>query len=117
MRFGINLRGDLAKLDDTEIATRYERLIAEKVAAHQAQPSLPIIGANWLYRIGQAMLGRGPLHAPLFYRIQGVLLGFYTRDPLIYFAYRSECELKDVRDEIRRRLRHRTKTRPAAIAP
>jgi len=117
MRFGINLSGDLAKLDDAEIASRYEALIAEKVAGQQAQPTLPIIGANWLYRVGQAMLGRGLLHAPLFYRIQGVLLGYYAQDPFIYFAYRRECELKDVRDEIRRRLKHRAKTRPAAIAP
>jgi hypothetical protein len=32
MRLGINLRGDLAKLDDAKIASRYEVLIAEKVA-------------------------------------------------------------------------------------
>jgi hypothetical protein len=32
MRIGINLRGDLAKLDDAEIASRYGALIAEKLA-------------------------------------------------------------------------------------
>ena len=38
MRYGINLRGDLAKLDDAEIASRYEALIAEKVARDEANP-------------------------------------------------------------------------------
>lgn len=32
MRWGINLRGDLAKLDDTEIASRYEALVSYKEA-------------------------------------------------------------------------------------
>ena len=38
MRFGINLRGDLAKLDDAEIASRYEALISEKETTHRALP-------------------------------------------------------------------------------
>ena len=59
MRFGINLRGDLAKLDDAEIASRYEALIAEKVARHKANPP-QVLGSKWLYRIGEWMIWRGP---------------------------------------------------------
>jgi hypothetical protein len=39
MRFGINLRGDLAKLDDAEIASRFEELVSETETKYRASPA------------------------------------------------------------------------------
>ena len=37
MRWGINLRGDLAKLDDAEIASRFETLMAAEAMGRTAK--------------------------------------------------------------------------------
>ena len=117
MRFGINLRGNLAKLDDAKIASRYEALIAEKVALHQGS----FINGKWVHRIDQWTNWRGPFHARIFYKAQAVVLGILAAfhrwiwiDP---DACIRECELKDMTDEIRRRVRHRTKSATASVAP
>ncbi|MGM4916075.1 hypothetical protein [Tardiphaga sp. 813_E8_N1_3] len=110
MRFGVNLRSDLAKLDDFEIAAHYEKLIAEKVGMIQ---ELPEFAKYKLFRWLAAMLtGRGLFHAPRFYKMQafviGALLSVGGSSPIIdanfLDHYLVECELKDVRDEIRRRV-------------
>lgn len=109
MRLGINLRGDLAKLDDTEIAARYEALIAEKEAHVQ---SLSFIQKNKLaYRLETGLFGRGLLHARIFYQIQALLIGLVSlldngglTTPSSLGAYLRECEFKDVRDEMKRRI-------------
>ena len=54
MRLGINLRGDLAKLDDFDIASRYEALISEKEAKVRAMPSYT--GSRLSYRIASRVL-------------------------------------------------------------
>jgi uncharacterized protein (DUF433 family) len=111
MRFGINLRGDLAKLDDTEIAKRYERLVSEKEKRLQ---KLPKFAKQTLFRwIFGLFLGRGPLHAPIFYKTQmfvGRILGALSQawiDDDAANDYYSECEFKDVQDEIECRIRQR----------
>ena len=112
MRFGINLRGDLAKLDDTEIAARYEQLLVEK---EKMIREMPAYARYRLFRwIGAVTLGRGPLHAPIFYKIQGILMGAalaLNQNTLIHSddfkQYLLNCEFKDVRDEIKRRVRWR----------
>ena len=109
MRFGINLRGDLAKLDDTEIAARYETLVAEKEAYIR---SLAFIQQNKLaYRLGTGLFGRRLLHARIFYRIQALLIGLLSAlgngnlvTPSSLEAFLRECEFKDVRDEMKRRI-------------
>ncbi len=109
MRFGINLRGDLAKLDDAEIAARYEALVEEKEAYIQ---SLTLIEKSKLgYRLRTGLFGRGLLHARIFYQLQMLLIGVVGilngQIPDIGAgcrAYLRECELKDVSDEIRRRI-------------
>jgi hypothetical protein len=102
MRFGINLRGDLAKLDDAEIASRFETMMAEREAMYRAVPFST--GNKWLYQRGWGILfGRGLLHARIFYRFYALqYLGF--RSPSLYDLYLLDCELKDLRDEIRRRV-------------
>lgn len=118
MRIGINLRGDLAKLDDVEIAAKYEMLIAEK---ERQIRELPDYAKYRLFRWLSAVLlpGRGLLHAPVFYKIQaGILVGicfvaalcggggtWVTPDTLD--DYLLDCELKDTRDEIKCRVRRR----------
>jgi hypothetical protein len=110
MRFGINLRGDLAKLTDAEIASMFETLISRREATYRATPIQA--GNKWLYQRGLGMpLGRGPLHARIFYKFLG--LGYWSlRNPSLYDLYLLDCELKDTRDEIERRV----KRRKAALA-
>jgi hypothetical protein len=106
MRWGINLRGDLAKLDDVEIASRYEALIAEKEAAILAMPKYT--RSKLFYALDAIPLVRGPLHARIFYRMQWLLLALYValkwHDLVLPQAYMLECELRDVTDEIERRV-------------
>ena len=99
MRFGINLRGDLAKLDDGDIASRLETLMAEREALYRAVPFSS--GNKWLYQRGVGIVfGRGPLHARFFYRFYALqYLGSSLSE-----LYLLDCELKDVRDEIKRRM-------------
>ena len=108
MRLGINLRGDLAKLDDVEIAARHEELIARKEAELR---ELPSYAKNKLgLRLDSLLLARGPFHARIFYRLQWfafALLSLVKSHDLIlpgYGSYLLECELKDVRDEMKRRI-------------
>jgi hypothetical protein len=111
MRFGINLRGDLAKLDDAEIASRFEALIAETETKHRA--TLIHASGKVPYRIWKASLVRGPFHARIFYKIQALLFGGWAAImgsgplPEDVDLYLLNCELKDVRDEIARRVRLR----------
>ena len=102
MRFGINLRGDLAKLDDGDIASRLETLMAEREALYRAVPFSS--GNKWLYQRGVGMVfGRRLLHARIFYRFYALqYLGSSLSE-----LYLLDCELQDVRDEIKRRMRQK----------
>ena len=114
MRFGINLRGDLAKLDDAEIASKFETLMSERAAMYEAVPWQQ--GNKWIYQAGWGMLlGRGLLHARLFYRIQGFLYGCSLSRPSLMDLYMIDCELLDMRDEIQRRVRRRDKSTTASV--
>ncbi len=101
MRFGINLRGDLAKLDDAEIASRFEGLISEMETKHKV-----------VYQVGKYS-ARGLLHARIFYKIQATIFGMFGAfsGSMITLSgielYLLGCELADVRDEIERRVRRR----------
>ena len=106
MRFGINLRGDLAKLDDAEIASRFEGLISEMETKHKV-----------VYQVGK-FSARGLVHAPIF-KIHAVIFGVLGAfsgsmvTPSAIELYLLGCELADVRNEIERRVRRR-KTATAA---
>jgi hypothetical protein len=110
MRLGINLRGDLAKITDNEIAGRLETLIADREFMYQALSQYS--GNKWLYQRGWGLpFGRGPLHARIFYKVLG--LGYFSFErPSLYDLYLLDCELKDIRDEIERRVK-RQKTAQA----
>lgn len=109
MRLGINLRGDLAKLDDAEIAARYETLISEKEARVRNLPKH--VASKPMYRLAMRVPWRGPLHARIFYKMQAVLIGVLAGlnggalpSDVDYKFYLMECELRDVTDEIKRRV-------------
>ena len=111
MRFGINLRGDLSKLDDAEIASRYEALISETETKHRA--TLAHKRGKVIYRIWKGAMGRGLFHGRIFYKMYVLLFGLFATlqgeiltGPNIDL-YLLNCELKDVRDEINRRVRYR----------
>ena len=118
MRFGINLRGDLAKLDDAEIASRFEALISETETKHRA--TLAHASGRVIYRIWKGSHVRGPFHARIFYKAQIVLFGVWAAiqgqglAPGDIDLYLLNCELEDVRDEIERRVRHK---KTAVVAP
>jgi hypothetical protein len=107
MRCGINLRGDLAKLSDADVASRFEILMADREALF---PTLSNYGLQKsAYQSGLTLwCGRGPLHARIFYE----LYAFLTFGPFFKMfrkydlreLYLLDCELKDVRDELRRRV-------------
>jgi hypothetical protein len=115
MRLGINLRGDLAKLDDIEIAAKYEALISEMEAKIRQAPGYAL--GKLPYRTAKLLLSRGPFHAPIFYKLQVFLFGLFGYLTTLngetlptargYEFYLLECELRDVRDEIKRRLAKR----------
>jgi hypothetical protein len=106
MRFGINLRGDLPKLSDAEIAAKFETLIADREWMYRAVPITS--GNKWLYQRGLGLpLGRGLLHARIFYQIMGFSYFNFSKNPSLYDLYLLDCELKDTRDEIERRVRLR----------
>src|SRR4051812_14418085 len=107
MRFGINLRGDLAKLDDAEIASRFEELLSEL----EAKRKLPMQAPNkFVYRL-QKWSFRGLFHARFFYKIQALIFAVFAAfDGQIWLTrsavelYLVDCEFADVRDEIERRV-------------
>jgi hypothetical protein len=69
MRFGIDLRSDLAKLSDTEIATEMDRLLNERQALYDSIPAIAV-DQKWLYRSGLMFLfGRGLVHSRSIYQL------------------------------------------------
>jgi len=100
LRLGLNLRGDLAKLGDEELVKYFDECLAHREWLVSAVGVL----SRWSYRSDlTALIGRGPLHARVFYR----LLGFLQFGPRIGVSpadlYITDCELKDVLDELKRR--------------
>jgi len=100
MRWSVNLRGDLAKLDPEALNNRLERLIAE----HERIRTKPVSLQNpFPARSPDRMRWRGPIRAVLFYKILCLVSGefYWSSSGRIYII---ECELKDILDEYRRRI-------------
>lgn len=110
VRLGINLRGDLAKLSDEELATQLENCIVYREWLSSRAADAP---NRWLYKIGVGMpFGRGPLHARIFYRAMGFMYGGPLNGRSLGDLYVLDCEIKDIMDELKRRAdtarRHRS---------
>lgn len=103
MRLGINLRGDLAKLSDHELSEQLEASIAQRDWLISETKNAP---NRWAYRLGIAMpFGRGLLHARLFYRLLGRLSVGAVTGQSLGDLYVVECEIKDIMDELKHRVR------------
>jgi hypothetical protein len=102
MRFGINLRGDLAKLSDSEITAEFDRLFAERQALEASMPTA-WSARKWQWNTWPwTWLGRGPVHARICYKLAAIYFG--PAKNIHGALYLLECEIKDVRDEIQRRI-------------
>ncbi len=105
MRFGFNLRGDLAKLDPWQLEQQLEVHLAEREFVFDKISDLFSVGNKSLYQSGGGMpLGRGLFHARIFYKINGFLYGGSHKKGLGRL-YVIDCELKDIIDEYRRRIK------------
>ncbi len=104
MRWGLNLRGDLAKLDTQALGERMDELFEERRVLSESLSDLMTVGNAMLYRNGLGMpFGRGLLHAKPIYAINAFIYGGSHRRGLGRL-YMIDCELKDLLDETRRRL-------------
>jgi hypothetical protein len=118
----VNLRGDLAKLSDAELAEHLEAAW-QAVDAAQARRR----GTWFFFRSWVIAPWRGPIRHPRAYRFQSLLSGgnpwwfvllvasvfsgkqyerFLRRD-MATDEYLSLCEVRDITDEIERRLAQR----------
>lgn len=106
MRLGLNLRGDLAKIGDAELAARLETCLDYREWLASRAGDAP---NRWLYKSGFALpFGRGPLHAGVFYRMVGFFYGGPLNGRSLGDLYVLDCEIKDIRDEMKRRVKART---------
>jgi hypothetical protein len=105
LRLGFNLRGDLAKLGDDELAGHLQRCIERREWLASRAGDAP---NRWLYRLGLAMpFGRGPFRARIFYQAMGLIYGGRLTGHSLGDLYVVDCEIKDVMDELKRRLKTR----------
>ena len=110
MGLSINLRRDLAKLSDGELAARLEHAWHAHQAAKDSVPQCNV----WYSR-------RGPIRHPWAYRMVSVVdvsgpgLSFYFGSgPFLRMSWMDVhltlCEIRDLNDEIERRARRTTGT-------
>ncbi|MBB2964321.1 hypothetical protein [Methylobacterium sp. R2-1] len=110
MQIGLNLRGDLAKIEDQELEARLAQLFDEREALSATVTNLTTVGNKWLYDKGLGMpFGRGPIRARLAYQIAATLYGGSHQSGLGRL-HMIDCEVKDLLDEAKRRLRNRAAT-------
>jgi hypothetical protein len=101
VRWGLNLRGDLAKLGNNELQVSFDRLMEEREQIYISNREKT---GRWLYKKGWLIpFGRGPFHARVFYQIWATY-HYGTKKPgSLGQLYMIDCELKDIVDELKRR--------------
>lgn len=122
MRFSINLRADLAKLNDAELAERFQK-ISQAYETAVNEPRWNNMKLSWSFR--------GPLRHPWFYpilsvlggsapgfRYYGIALGPFLGTRLggkraamtdLMDQHLLLCEVRDLKDEMERRVDQRHK--------
>jgi hypothetical protein len=117
MRFSINLRGDLAKLSDAALVERIENAWQDyEVAARKPRRRGKLAGSwngpirhPWAYRFTSAIYWRYGFLAGRMGTIgdfgAASLLGF--RAPPEIDMHLTLCEIRDLMDELERRVIHR----------
>ncbi|MBV8752837.1 MAG: hypothetical protein JO328_08255 [Hyphomicrobiales bacterium] len=100
MRWGINLRGDLARLGDDALAAQFDRMCEYRSSRFGTAPEVGSLRGFFRYGVAWPF-GRGPVHARWAYRFW---ISYYWifRGP-VGTQYLVECEIKDLHDEIERR--------------
>ena len=90
MRFGINLRGDLAKLDDAELGSEFERLVEYRIARFGSEPMLVASkGLSIMVRSGHSDAAPSMLGG--LTRLGSAIFGYSEDDeePFIWLSARS----------------------------
>ena len=105
MRIGINLRGDLARANLDRLDHELDALFIERKIVLDSISNLTSVGNKYLYQIGMGMpFGRGLFHARLIYKMSATLYGGSYKKGLGRL-YMIDCEIKDILDECRRRMK------------
>lgn len=105
MCWGINLRADLAKFSDADLAADFNHMIEYRSERFGTAP--PVGSLKGLFRYGFAWWpgGRGLIRARWAYRLRIGYFGPFRRP--LGTQYLVECEIKDLRDEMQRRVQVR----------
>jgi len=100
VRVAINLRTDLARLNDAELHAELARMELYRDTRFKSEPAVGSFkgiihhGIEWPF-------GRGPIYARWAYKVWiGYFWIFRGRRGTLYLV---ECEIRDLRDEIERR--------------
>jgi hypothetical protein len=102
MAWGINLRGDLAKLSDIELSAELDRLSKYHSSRFGSVPPVGSLSLRGLWRAGLVWpFGRGPFYARWAYRLW--IFYYWPFRGTTGTQYMVECEIKDLRDEMQRR--------------
>jgi hypothetical protein len=107
MCWAINLRGDLARLNDSDLAAEFSRMCDYRLERFGSAPAVGSLGGLFRYGFAWWPSGRGLIHARWAYRLR---MGYFWifRGP-VGTQYLVECEIKDLRDEMQRRVLMRRK--------
>lgn len=102
MYWGINLRADLARLSDTDLAAELNHMIDYRLARFGTAPAIGSLRGLFRYGFARWPSGRGLIRARWAYRLR---IGYFGpfRGPM-GTQYLVECEIKDLRDEMQRRV-------------
>ena len=102
---GINLRADLARLSDSYLAAEFDHMIEYRSARFGTAPAVGSLGGLFRYGFAWWPGGRGLIRARWAYQLR---IGYFGpfRGPM-GTQYLVECEIKDLRDEMQRRVQMR----------
>ena len=102
MCWSVNLRADLARLSDSDLAAEFNEMIEYRSARFGTAPAVGSLRGFFRYGFAWWPGGRGPIRARWAYRAR---IGYYGpfRGPM-GTQYLVECEIKDLRDEMQRRV-------------
>jgi len=105
MCWGVNLRGDLARLSDSDLAAEFDHMIDYRLARFGTAPAVGSLRGLFRYAFAWLPGGRGFIRARWAYQLR---IGYFGpfRGPM-GTQYLVECEIKDLRDEMQRRVRTR----------
>ncbi len=105
MCWGINLRADLTKLSDTDLAAELNRMVDYRLERFGAAPAVGSFRGLFRYGFAWWPGGRGFIRARWAYRLR---IGYFGpfRGPM-GTQYLVDCEIEDLRDEMKRRIKMR----------